>query len=158
MDSQVLMRIKIPDEYLINARQITIAQLQEHLDKPRPAVILNFYAQKYGVHIKEFPYLPKVGYFVDIDRRVATHSFICHGIERRDKILKDEIYQPLIPEIYRMSWFDLKDAVRSYAVIIEQIKEIDEPIPLDKFMVYSTNLPINPDDQLHHPRMVNLNL
>ncbi len=150
------MRIQIPEEYRINARQITVSQLIAHLSLPRPAVIFNYYAQAYGVEIKDFKYLPKGGFLVDMETRHATHFFECKGIERRDKIISENIYQPLVPEIYREAWFDLKDARRSYAVFISFIHELENPIPVESFPLYESKGNVTPTDELHHPRPVEL--
>ncbi len=149
----LLLRIQIPEEYLINARQITIEMLMEHL-QAKPAVIFNFYAQAYGVEVKDYKYLPNGGFFVDFETRHCTHYAEIKGIERRDRLFSEKIYQPLVPPIYRESWFDKKDAIRSYAIIITKIIPLSHPIPIEDFLLYESNGNVSPFDDLHHPRPV----
>ncbi|RMG27353.1 MAG: hypothetical protein D6732_20245 [Methanobacteriota archaeon] len=149
----LLIRFQIPEEYRIHARQIKIDELLSHLSH-RPAVIFNFYAQAYGIEVKDFKYLPRYGFFVDIETRQATHELELKGIERRDRLFHEKAYQPLVPPIYRETWFDLKDAIRSYAIIITKIEPLSQPIRIEKFDLYESKGKVNPDDELHHPRPI----
>ena len=149
----LLIRFQIPEEYRINARQIKIEGLLSHLSK-RPAVIFNFYAQAYGIEVKDFKYLPRYGYFVDIEKRQATHLLEIKGIERRDRLFPEKAFQPLVPPLYRETWFDMKDAVRSYAIIITKIEKLQNSIPIEAFDLYESKGKVSPDDELHHPRPV----
>jgi hypothetical protein len=149
---EILLRIQIPEEYIINAIQVKINHLQSHLEQ-RPAVIFNFYAQKYGVEIKEYKYSPSAGYFVDIDKRIATHRFECKGVERRDKTFDMKYLQPLVPYLYRNTYFDQKDAKRSYIIPITNIVEIN-PISIENFKLWEGAGKITTRDLLHHPRPI----
>lgn len=149
----LLIRFEIPEEYRIHARQIKMEELISHLET-RPAVIFNFYAQAYGIEVKDFKYLPQNGFFVDIESRTATHWLEIKGIERRDRLFSEKAFQPLVPHLYRETWFDLKDAIRSYAIIITRIKKLTHPIPIMQFELFESNGMISPTDELHHPRPV----
>jgi len=148
----ILVRLQIPDEYRIGAVQLSIDQISQFLQE-RPAFLLNVYAQKIGVEIKEFPYSPKVGYFVDIQKRVATHRFLCKGIERRDLIFGEKYFQPLVHENYRFSFFNLQDAQRSYVIPITEIRKI-KPVAISDFQLWESNGLVSDSDALHHPRPV----
>ncbi len=148
----ILVRLQIPDEYRIGAVQLGINDLLFHLEK-RPAVLFNFYAQRIGVEVKEFKYTPQLGYFVDIENRIATHMFECKGVARRDTIFEDKYLQPLVPEKYRFTFFNKKDAERSYIIPITNIEEV-EPIPISQFKLWDASGNVSPSDVLHHPRPV----
>lgn len=151
-EPEVLLRLQVPEDYVINAVQAQIRHLVEHLEA-RPAVIFNFYSQKYGVEIKDFRYSPKAGYLVDMESRTATHRFECKGVERRDRIFDQKFFQPLVPPIYRNTFFDLKDAVRSYIFPITSITEIN-PIKIEEFELWEGAGKVNARDELHHPRPI----
>ena len=149
---EVLIRFQIPEEYRINAIQVTIPELQAHL-KNRPGVIFNFYSQKYGILVKDFTYAPETGYFVDIEKRVVSHKFQCKGIERRDKLFTEKYIQPLVPKKYRSTFFDNKDAIRSYCLFITDIQEISS-IAVSQFLLWQGKGKVTAWDELHHPRLV----
>lgn len=149
---EILIRTTIPEKYLINAIQISLKELIDYLED-HMAVLYNFYTQKYGVEVKEFKYTPTAGYFVDMTKRAATHKFECGGVTRRDNLFEDKKYQPIVPEKYRTTFFDLKDAKRCYAIPITKIIPI-EPIPIENFRLWESNSNIAETDDLVHPRPI----
>lgn len=150
---ELLLRQTVLEEYKENAIQATIDDLLEVLEH-QPGVWWNAYSQTYGTMIREFPYEARNGFFIDVNKRVCTHRFISKGIVRRDKVLDDPIYAPLVPEIYRDTWFDFKDATRTYAVLITQIEELPKLVPVEEFGLFNSWGKVSPKDKFHHPRLI----
>ena len=153
MQPEIFLRKDVLEEYAENAIQASISDLTDHLENS-PGVFWNAYSQKYGVHIRDYPYEARNGFFIDTERRVCTHRFLSKGIVRRETILKEEIYQQLVPKIYRPTWFDLKDAVRSYVVLITEIEELPKEIPVEEFGLFNSWGKVSSRDQFHHPRLI----
>jgi hypothetical protein len=150
---ELLLRTSVVDEFSIGAVQIHIDDLVDAL-KFWPGVWWNAYSQKYGNKIKEFPYEARNGFFVDMEKRVATHRFTSSGIIRRDRIFDEKEYEKIVPKQYQSTWYDMKDAVRCYSVLITTINELDNPIPVENFGLYNSWGKISSTDQFHRPRLI----
>ena len=150
---ELLLRTTIVEDYKEKSIQASIEKLIEHLEK-FPGVIWNAYSQKYGVMIKEYPYEARNGFFIDLDNKTCTHRFISKGIMRRDKLFGEDIYKQLVPKIYRNNWFDINDAIRSYAIIITNIVKLKEEIPVTEFGLFNSWGKVSSRDEFHHPRLI----
>ncbi len=151
--AEILLRDKVFEDYLEHAVQISISDLESYL-KDWPGVWWNAYSMVYGQLIKPFPYTARNGFFVDVDRRVATHRFLSKGIIRRDRILKDDAYLQIVPDEYKETWFDKQDAIRTYAVIISAIKPLDKEIPMEDFGLYKSWGKVSTRDRIQRPRLI----
>ena len=153
-NAELLLRDKIYEGYSENTVQISISDLERYLET-WPGVWWNAYSMVYGQLIKPFPYTARNGFFVDAERRVATHRFLSKGIIRRDRILNDDAYLQIVPEEYKASWYDKKDAIRTYSVIISAIKLLDQEIPMEDFGLYKSWGKISRNDRIQRPRLIN---
>lgn len=151
---ELLLRRTVLDEYAENAIQADIDEDMMTFLEDNPAVWWNAYSQKYGTIIREFPYEARNGFFIDVDQRVCTHRFESKGIVRRDTILEDKVYRSIVPPVYRKNWFDYRDAIRSYAVLISNIEPLDKPIAVEEFGLYNSWGKVSSRDKFHHPRLI----
>lgn len=154
-NAELLLRTKIFEDYLEGAVQLNLCDLQNYLKK-WPGVWWNAYSMIYGQLIKPFPYTARNGFFVDINRRVATHRFHSKGIIRRDLILNDKGYLQIVPEEYKSTWFDVKDAIRTYAIIISEISPLDEDIPIEEFGLFKSWGRVSKNDRIQRPRLIKI--
>jgi hypothetical protein len=156
MQPELLVNLNISDEYIDQAIQISLEDLEEVLIK-KPGVFLNAYAQGYGILIKEFPYAARNGFFINAEKRIATHRFESKGIARRDGFFEDADLIQLIPEIYKKNWFDIKDAIRCYSILITKIEKLDTPIPVGNFGLWNSWGKVAPRDRFNRPRLIKPN-
>lgn len=150
---ELLLRTSLVDEYKEHAILATIEDLQLMLED-HIGTWWNAYSQEYGVTVREFPYEARNGFFIDVDQRVCTHRFESKGIVRRDKILQDKAYAKIVPPPYRKTWFDLKDATRTYSVLISDIYKLDRPIRVENFGLFNSWGKVSSTDKFHHPRLI----
>lgn len=150
---ELLLRTTVLEEYKEYAIQASIADLETVL-KEQAGVWWNAYSQAYGVTVRKFPYEARNGFFINADRKVCTHRFESKGIVRRDTILSEKVYQKLVPEIYRPRWFDLKDASRTYSVLISKIVPLSHEISVTEFGLYNSWGKVSGRDKFHHPRLI----
>ncbi|MCH8905727.1 MAG: hypothetical protein IH840_01455 [Candidatus Heimdallarchaeota archaeon] len=151
---ELLLRKTITEEYQdLKTVHITLDDLQEAL-RGWPGVWWNAYSQKYGVQVKLFPYEARNGFFIDIDKRMATHRFTSKGIMRRDQLFDNPNYSKIVIPQYRETWFDLDDATRTYAILITSLVALEDPIPIHKFGLFNSWGKVSSNDHLHHPRLI----
>ncbi|MHA2031981.1 MAG: hypothetical protein ACW99A_06445 [Candidatus Kariarchaeaceae archaeon] len=150
---ELLLRSSIVDEFSYKAVLINLDELIDVLKK-WPGVWWNAYSQKYGNKIKEFPYEARNGFFIDINKRMATHRFTSSGIVRRDRIFDEKEYEKIVIEQYQPTWYDIEDAVRCYSVLITSINELDDPIPVENFGLFNSWGRVSSTDLFHRPRLI----
>lgn len=156
MQPELLLNLNISEEYLDHAIQIGLEELEEALIN-KPGVFFNAYAQQYGILIKEFPYVARNGFIIDAEKRIATHRFESKGIARRDELFEDSDLIQLIPEIYKKNWFDRKDAIRCYSILITKIEKLDTPIAVENFGLWNSWGKVAPRDRFNRPRLIKPN-
>jgi hypothetical protein len=150
---ELLLRTDVYKEFREHAVQISMNDLHEALVQ-LPGVFWNAYSQKYGVKIKEFPYEARNGFFIDTGNRVATHRFTSSGIVRRDRIFDEREYEQIVIKPYQATWYDLKDAIRCYSVVITSINKLKEPIAVENFGLYNSWGKVSSTDPFHRPRLI----
>ena len=156
MQPELLLNLKISEEYLDHAIPITLEDLEDFLIS-KPGVFFNAYAQGYGILVKEFPYEARNGFIIDAENRVATHRFESKGIARRDQFFEDAELIQLIPEIYKKSWFNREDAIRCYSILITKIIRLNTPIGVENFGLWNSWGKVAPRDRFNRPRLIKPN-
>ena len=153
MQPELLVNLKVSKEYIDHAIQAKLEDLEEVLIN-KPGVFLNAYAQGYGVLIKEFPYDARNGFIIDAEKRVATHRFESKGIARRDQLFEDEDLIQLIPDLYKINWFDKQDAIRCYSILVTKIEKLDNPILVGNFGLWNSWGKVGSGDRFNRPRLI----
>ena len=110
---EILLRTTVVEEFSYKSTNIALNYIIEALSK-WPGVWWNAYSQKYNVEIKKFPYEARNGFFIDVERRVATHRFTSSGIARRDELFEVKEYEKIVLEPYQKLWYDFSDAWQLY--------------------------------------------
>ena len=152
---ELLLREDIFEDFIENSIQLRIIDLMGYLENWE-GVWWNAYSLEYGREVKPFPFDARNGFFVDTQKRVATHRFQSGGITRRDMIPQEEEYMKIVPPEYRSSWFDTRDARRSYAVLITEIKKII-PIQIEEFGLFQSWGKVSSNDRIQRPRLIQPN-
>ncbi len=149
---ELLVNLMNPPEYAENAIQASIYDIIDKINKDG-ASWWNCPSMYYGIRVKDFPYPAKNGFFVDISLRIATHRFESTQIIRRDKLF-DRKYEMYVPDIYKPRWYDPKDAVRTYSILITSIRELKDPIDIENFGIFNSWGKISKNDKLTSPRLI----
>ncbi|OLS28933.1 MAG: hypothetical protein HeimC2_03710 [Candidatus Heimdallarchaeota archaeon LC_2] len=150
---EILLRTTIVEEFAHKSTHITLDEIIKALQN-WPGVWWNAYSQKYGIEIKKFPYEARNGFFIDVDKRMATHRFSSSGIVRRDELFEEKEYEKIVLKPYQKLWYDLSDANRCYAVLITSIRKLSTPINVEDFGLFNSWGRVSPQDQFHRPRVI----
>ena len=150
---EILLRTTVVEEFSYKSTNIALNYIIEALHK-WPGVWWNAYSQKYNVEIKKFPYEARNGFFIDVERRVATHRFTSSGIARRDELFEVKEYEKIVLEPYQKLWYDVSDAIRCYSILVTSVKELSKPIEVEKFGLFNSWGKVSSQDQFHRPRLI----